>query len=272
MGNGSSLCTALQATDADASAALAEGVAAALGALPGAWSLDLEQLSDGDPTMLRLASALDHAQVLPELRVPQVLFAGDHRLDTILSRNMRRQLKRATNRIQADGLTLSIAFDRGNAISSELLDEVEAVHVARDRNSRRDSDLDRPAERDFWRLVTEGGHGHWEVEIGSLRLDGRLAAYVVALLDGHSYRVYDGRMSTEHAAYSPGRIIEASALERALKDPRFTLLDWMSGVASEKLLVSNLAEGRARLVATSGSRYLQSSRGSRVARPLAIAQ
>ena len=76
------------------------------------------------------------------------------------------------------------------------------------------------------------------------------------------YRVYDGRMNSNWSAYSPGRLIEAAALNRALMDDRFTLLDWMSGVAAEKLLVANTAEGRARLVATSGSRYSRPDRKS----------
>ena len=109
----------------------------------------------------------------------------------------------------------------------------------------------------------EGGlDGEWEVEIASLRFDGQLAAYVVALLDGEVYRVYDGRMNSEWSAFSPGRLVESAALNRALMDQRFTLLDWMSGVAAEKLLAANTAEGRARLVATSGSRYLRPDRRS----------
>ena len=84
--------------------------------------------------------------------------------------------------------------------------------------------------------------------------------YVVALLDRRTYRVFDGRMDTRFADYSPGRLIEAAALDRALRDPRFTVLDWMSGVAAEKLLTANSAEGRVRLVASSGREYLQADR------------
>ena len=82
-------------------------------------------------------------------------------------------------------------------------------------------------------------------------------------VDGDTYRVYDGRMSTEWQHYSPGRLIEAAALSRAMTDPRFAVLDWMSGQAAEKLLATNLAEGRARLVATSGSRALAPSASER---------
>jgi diguanylate cyclase (GGDEF)-like protein len=261
MGHGSSLCSLLPASDPEASLALADAVAGFLNDLPGAWSLDLEQLPELDSTMLALAGRLENVQVLPELRVPRVLFAGTHRVETVLSKNMRKQIRRAQNRINAEGLTMSISFDRGRAITEELIDEVEAVHVSRDRVSRRQSDLDRPAEREFWRRVVEGGLDHeWEVEIATLRLDGIIAAYVVALLDGECYRVYDGRMNTAYEEFSPGRLVESAALNRALLDPRFRLLDWMSGVAAEKLLTANHADGRARLVATSGSRFVEGGR------------
>ncbi|MEZ5341187.1 MAG: GNAT family N-acetyltransferase [Acidimicrobiales bacterium] len=256
MGNGSSLYTAMQARNDDAAVALAQGIRSALDEIPGAWSLDIEQVKDQDPTLLHLAEMLDHAQLLPELRVPRVAFSTSHNVDDVLSKSMRKQLRRSQNKIASDGLEMTIAFDRGRAITSALIDEVEAVHVSRDRAARRNSDLDRPAEREFWRRVTEGGRNDWEVEIASLRLDGALAAYVVALLDGDTYRVYDGRMNTDFQDYSPGRLVEAAALSRAMADPRFAVLDWMSGIAAEKLLTTNIAEGRARLVATSGSRYV----------------
>ena len=240
--------------------ALAAGVVSALGDLPGAWSLELEQIHDMNAALLGLADKLEHAQVLPELRVPRVVFSTAHNVDDVLSKSMRKQIRRAKNKIANAGLDMSIAFDRGQAISMDLIDEVETVHVSRDRDARRNSDLDRPSERSFWRKVVESPTGDWEIEIASLRFDGQLAAYVVAILDGDVYRVYDGRMSTEHSDYSPGRLIEAAALSRAMSDPRFAVLDWMSGVAAEKLLTTNIAEGRARLVATSGSRYLAAGR------------
>ncbi len=256
MGHGSSICTVLPALTTEAADALAHGIAEVLGDLTGTWSLDLEQIDDLDPVMLTLADLLEHSQVLPELRIPRVAFAAEHRTDNILSKNMRKQLRRSTNKIHAAGLEMTIAFDRGKAITAELIDEVEAVHVSRDRSARRQSDLDRPSERDFWRRVVEGGLEHeWEVEVATLRLDGELAAYVVALLDGDVYRVYDGRMNTDWQDYSPGRLVESAALNRALTDERFRSLDWMNGVAAEKLLVTNVAENRARIVATSGSRF-----------------
>ncbi len=260
MGHGSSLFGCLPARDDAAANALALSIASTLNDLPGAWSLELEQVPDLDPTLLKLASELEHAQLLPELRVPRVVFSTAHGVDEVLTKNMRKQIRRAKAKIAGDGLTMAIAFDRGEAIAPDLIDEVEALHVSRDRNARRNSDLDRPSERSFWRKVVEASHDQWEVEIASLRLNGDLAAYVVAILDGNTYRVYDGRMNSEFPNYSPGRLIEAAALDRAMTDKRFAVLDWMSGVAAEKLLTTNIAEARARLVATSGSRYLTASR------------
>ena len=260
MGHSSSLYAGLPARDPAAALALAKAIVDALDDVSEAWALDLEQLPDHDPTLRYLNEKLDNGQLLPELRVPRVVFSTAHSIEEVLSKSKRKQLRKARNRIEQAGLEMVIAFDRGRAISSELLDEVEAVHVSRDRDARRNSDLDRPAEREFWRRVVEGGNEDWEIEIATLRLDGELAAYAVAILDGDAYRIYDGRMSTDWQHYSPGRLVEAAALQRALSDQRFTVLDWMSGIAAEKLLTTNFAESRVRLVATSGSRSLSNKR------------
>jgi hypothetical protein len=90
-----------------------------------------------------------------------------------------------------------------------------------------------------------------EVEIATLLIDGGLAAYVVSLLDGSSYRVYDGRFDSAFAHLAPGRLLESAALERALGDPRYTELDWWSGLSSDKLLTENVSFSREWLSASS---------------------
>lgn len=78
-----------------------------------------------------------------------------------------------------------------------------------------------------------------------------MAAYVVSLLDGDAYRVFDGRLAPAWSRFSPGRLLEAATLERALLDPRSCELDWMNGCASEKLLAANAADRTEHLVAAS---------------------
>lgn len=72
---------------------------------------------------------------------------------------------------------------------------------------------------------------------------------MIALIDGTTYRVLDGRMNTDFSAYSPGRILESAVLERALEDGETELFDWMTGVAPETILAANVWQPRWSLVA-----------------------
>ncbi|MBI1844703.1 MAG: GNAT family N-acetyltransferase, partial [Actinobacteria bacterium] len=90
-----------------------------------------------------------------------------------------------------------------------------------------------------------------KVEIATLRLNGELAAYVVGLVDDRSWRVFDGHMVSRFSAYSPGRLLEAAVVDRVVADESFAELDWMTGVAAEKLLCSTGSEDRMRLIAFS---------------------
>jgi CelD/BcsL family acetyltransferase involved in cellulose biosynthesis len=201
-----------------------------------------------------LAESLAHGHLLPELRVPRVRLDGDRSASDHLSRNTRKALRRARNRIDSAGMTMQIAFEQDPRAIAELLDEVELVHRKRDHDQRRSSDLDSPAGQRFWRETILDHAERGEAELATLRLDGRLAAYVVALLDGSTYRVFDGRCDSHFAPFSPGRLVEAATLERALTDERFDELDWMSGVGPEKLLTENASQARVRFIASSADR------------------
>jgi hypothetical protein len=87
-----------------------------------------------------------------------------------------------------------------------------------------------------------------ELEVATLRLDGQLAAYVVALTDGPAYRVFDGRFAPAWRHYSPGRRLEAAVVDHACRGP-YRVLDWMSSVAPEKLVASTHEEPRWAVVA-----------------------
>jgi hypothetical protein len=54
--------------------------------------------------------------------------------------------------------------------------------------------------------------------------------------------VLEGNLATAWARYAPGRVLEAAVLSRALDDPSMDCVDWMSSVASERLLVWNDAQ------------------------------
>ena len=75
------------------------------------------------------------------------------------------------------------------------------------------------------------------------RLDGYLAAYVIALVDSPVYRVFDGRFAPDWRLFSPGRRLEVAVVEHARRRS-FRALDWMSSVAPERLVASTQAEPR----------------------------
>ena len=89
------------------------------------------------------------------------------------------------------------------------------MHLARDHDAGRVSDLDDGAGVAFWRSVYDGHAARGELEVATLRLDGHLAAYVVALADSPAYRVFDGRFAPKLAAVLPGRRLEVAVVEHA---------------------------------------------------------
>jgi hypothetical protein len=221
------------------------------------WRMHLTQLDDGDFVSDALMERLPHARRLPELRIPHVTLSGTADVNDLLSRNTRKTVRRARNHVTTDGLSFGVDFVSDPDAVLSVIEEVERIHRQRDHDLRRRSDLDDAAGRDFWRRAILEHSRRGEAELVTLRLEGQLAAYVVALLDGRNYRVLDGRFDTRFRRYAPGRLVELAALERALTDERFVLLDWMSGFASEKLLAATGSEPRVRLVAASSVRELE---------------
>jgi len=76
-------------------------------------------------------------------------------------------------------------------------------------------------------------------ELAVLRIDGLFAAYVLGLVQGQSYQIWEGRFGSEWARYAPGRLLEAAVVQRVLDDPALQVVDWMTSIAPETLLAAN---------------------------------
>ncbi len=250
MGHGTVACTRFPSRSERASKMLTKGIKDELTKL-GKWTLQFQQLPEGDPVAKLLAQQLPNAEMAPDLWVPQVAFDEDSTITNYLSRNMRRQIKKAWNRLETDGKTVEMNVARSEFEIIELLPKLEAIHVERDHATGRDSDLDDPKVSELWRRLVLSHGATGQIEISSMMIDGEIAGYVIGILDDDAYRVFDGHFNSEFHRYSPGRIIESAVLERAMVDARFDGLDWMAGVAAEKILTSNHNEGRMQLVASS---------------------
>ncbi|MBK6870497.1 MAG: GNAT family N-acetyltransferase [Kineosporiaceae bacterium] len=250
IGRGPLQCTRLASRSDRGARMLARGI---IDALPsgGRWRLDMPELPEGDRVARILAQQLPGAEISQLMPIPRVDFADYRSGDNLLSTNMRRQLRKASNRLVTDGRAVHIDFTRDDAEIQQLLPEIERVHVDRDHSTGRASDLDDAESLHLWRRLIQACAADGRIEVATLTIDSELAAYVIALPDGRSYRVFDGHFDSSYSRYSPGRLLESTVVDRALADGRYTELDWGSGIASEKLLTFNAFEARTRLQAGS---------------------
>lgn len=239
----------LPARTAAAAEVLGAALATSLASRSRPWVLRVGQLPAGDRVAAGIVRCLQGARTIPGLPIPTVDLRALATADDCLGKGLRRQLRKARNRVAGDDLALTIGFHSSPDDVESLLGEVEHTHRAREHHARRVSDLESTPGLRFWRTVIVGLARRREVEIATLRLGGELAAYVVSILDGDTYRVFDGRFAPSWARFSPGRLLETATLERAIDDPGFRQLDWMNGCASEKLLATNAADPTEHLVA-----------------------
>ena len=223
------------------------------------WRLVLTGLRDGEDAAW-LAGQLPAGRAAPAPPVPGIAFTRD---EVTLAPGIRRGLDRSGHRIGQHALRETIEFEREPVRLAALRDEIEAVHRARDHDAGRVSDLDDRAGAAFWRSVYDRHAIRGELEVATLRLDGYLAAYVIALVDSAVYRVFDGRFAPDWRLFSPGRRLEVAVMEHARR-LSFRELDWMSSIAPEKLVASTRAEPRWTVTAAGDQRSALPAAGGSV--------
>ncbi len=155
---------------------------------------------------------------------------------------MRRNLRKANNRLATDGRTFQVRFARSHRDVAALLPTIEACHRGRDHDRGIASDLDDASSLATWRrrLLALASDGLLEVSTGYI--DGDVAAHVVALRDRSYYRVLEGHYATAWSRYAPGRLLETAVIQRMLDDPAMITLDWMTSLAPDSLVAQNDVE------------------------------
>lgn len=209
-----------------------------LGPLPAGCSLT-DAFAAGLPGSWRVA-----ADAIPVIRRSsggdgggELRSRGDY-----LAAGMRRSLRKAANRLAVDGRTTQVNVTRDSATVLAQVPRLVAVHRERDHTNGRVSELDDLMRHGTWLrrvdlLATAG-----MLELSTLTIDGCLAAYTLGVPDGSTYRLLEGRFVGDWARYSPGRLLEAAVVDRALTTDGVTTFDWMTGVAPESLLGCNDAD------------------------------
>jgi diguanylate cyclase (GGDEF)-like protein len=257
MGHGPFGTTRFAARDGASAHLLAQAVTHQLAALPGPWTLTLDNLPDDDPVGQFLIDLLPNTTATAIASVPFVDLATFRDAADPYTQNMRRQLRKAANRLATDGLDVDIKIARTEPEIRMLLPRLERIHLDRDHAAGRASDLDDPDVRELWRQLILAHTVGDQVEVATLGINDAIVAYVVGLRDGRTYRVFDGHFDTLWARYSPGRLIECAVLQSLVAEDRYDTVDWMLGVAAEKILVSTGASGTRVLRAASPSEVAQ---------------
>lgn len=252
LGHGPSDYLRLPARDADAAERLADAVVRGLAALVGPWSLVLRNLPVGDPTVAAVRARLGARTVTrSEAGAPQLELAGSRELADHVRADERRKRRRALRRVAEAGYGCVLERLRDPAAVAAVLPEVEAVCRARDAQLGRASQFDDPcARRFFFEAVTALAHRN-AVVLTTLRLDGRLAAHALVLVDGAAHRLWNNRIDPAFARFGLGWVTHLAAIEDALADPEITTFDWMAGEEDYKQRVCTAVVPAERLQAWS---------------------
>jgi len=198
------------------------------------------ELLQDDPRARAFAAGLG-TDVLPAPAVPVLVPDAGREIGAYLSHGTRKTLRKANNRLTADGRQSEVAFTRRDGDIVGAFAELERVYRASDERHGVPSLLDSAEGRTAWRARLRRLLEHRSLELATLVVDGELAAYVLGIPDGGWYRVLDGRIDDALARYAPGRLLEAAVVDRALaRGDRG--VDWMTSIAPEALLAANSAD------------------------------
>jgi hypothetical protein len=200
----------------------------------------LGPLPADDPVVTAFAAGLAESWLEPAAEIPVIRSTDGW--PAYLTAGMSRTLRKAANRLAADGRTAVPRFSTDAGEIRGLLPQLEQVYRLRDHVHGRASDLDDAARQQTWRHRVGDLADAGVLELATLQIDGELAAYTLGIHDDPTYRLLEGRFVTGWARYSPGRYLEALVVERALAAGAVTTFDWMTAVAPESLLGRNDAD------------------------------
>ena len=119
--------------------------------LPGPWTLTLDNLDEADLAGQLLIALLPNASGAPVASVPFVDLTDFRHGVELYTQNMRRQLRKAENRLATDGLRAELQFARTEPEIRLLLPQLDRIHIERDHAAGR------PAISTIPRVVSFGG-------------------------------------------------------------------------------------------------------------------
>lgn len=218
---------------------LVDAVAGALRGLRKPWVVHLQQLPAEDPVVAALAERFRWSSVQPGDSSPITRFSPGTDLRPRVRKNARATVRTALNRLAREDVRLTIERCRDVDGVRTVLPEIVRVRQSRDLDKARDSDHADPAARGFWNELLPLLAGRGELEVTTVRLDGRLAAYAVVLLDPPAYRLWDTRIEPEFRVYAPGHLLRDALLEQLCVESRWSEFDTMRGTEAYKSTIAD---------------------------------
>ena len=238
IGSGVTGYVRLPSRDGQSATRLADGLAQRLDREKAPWRLSLPQLPLDDQVLEGLSARLPSARISMRGRSPRMRFDRGRSLRDYVSRNYRQHSKTLRNRLRRAGIDISVSHACGDKVDAVVL-ETERVRRARDAQLGRQCKLDDGRYLKFRRMVMHELAGRGEAEITELRIDGELAAYVIGLIDGRSYRMWDTKFSPRWGQYGVGTLVVEASLERALGDDAIEEYDFLRGILHYKMRLAN---------------------------------
>ncbi len=262
MGYGPSDAIRLPARDEQAVEALATACIEGLVGLRGPWRLVLGQIPDGDPVAARIANAWPHAELGPGDGSPVLTIAPGATIDDVASTGYRKNLRRGWRQLEGSGHVILSFVSEPGAVA-DVLPQLDVVRKQRDAALPRGTELDQPEFGAFVRRALTDHARRSEVEIAVLRIDDRCAGYAICLADGSAYRLWQTSFDPAWAEASPGRLLLAATVERALAREGCREYDFMRGVYDWKTALASGVVPAGRLLALSSGRLRSLEAGAR---------
>lgn len=217
---------------------LVAAVVEALGSTGRPWALALRHFLPTDLVVPQLAASLRHSRSVPGDVMPVLRFGAERTLDAHVSTRHRKRMRALRDRIERMELDPELAHLSTAADVRAVLPEVERVMRARDAAMGRPCLLDNTALRTFFRTVALEHAKRQELQLTTLRLRGRLAAYALCFRDQDMHRMWNCRFDPAWSDLSVGKLSIDEAVTRAL-DLGAAGFDFMRGDEQYKQSYAN---------------------------------
>jgi CelD/BcsL family acetyltransferase involved in cellulose biosynthesis len=160
--------------------------------------------------------------------------------EATFAKRVQQGLRRKLRRLEQQGRVEFVACDAAADIEQEL-SSVVRLERASWKHARQSGIFKDPAHHAFYFLLLQMLAGKRRVRLSLLRVGGELAAFEIGVLGGGSYCMHAIAFHPKFAAFSPGRLLVLSVLEKCFAEGRLHY-DFMQNDQEFKRELSNREE------------------------------